>query len=92
MFVKRVGKLNLAKNYKEAKDVEKETLPVGGNPRVEDNKTTDKKPLLLTKPREKEPIDLDNVLKLVKKLSNVVDLKMNVGEGSSHHKPFRPFH
>jgi hypothetical protein len=47
---------------------------------------------LLTKPPEKEPKDIDSVVKLVKKLSNeVVDLKKNVGEGPSRNRPFHPF-
>jgi hypothetical protein len=51
-----------------------------------------KRPFLLTKPPEKEPKDIDNVVKLVNKLSNkVVDLKRNVGEGSSKPQTFRPF-
>jgi hypothetical protein len=53
---------------------------------------TGKKPFLLTKPPDKESKDIDNVVKMVKKLSNeVVDLKKNVGEGSSKPRTFRPF-
>jgi hypothetical protein len=49
-------------------------------------------PLLLTKPPNKEANDIDNVVKRVKKLSNeVVDLKKNVGEGSSKPQTFHPF-
>ena len=51
-----------------------------------------KRPLLLTKPPKKEPNDIDNVVKLVKKLSNeVVDLKKNIGEGSPKPRTFLPF-
>jgi len=51
-----------------------------------------KRPLLLTKPPEKEPKDINNVVKLVKKLANqVVDIKRNVGEGSSKPQIFLPF-
>jgi hypothetical protein len=51
-----------------------------------------KNPFLPTKPPEKEPKDLDNVVKLVKNfLNEVVDLKKNVGEGPSKPIPFRPF-
>jgi hypothetical protein len=46
----------------------------------------------LTKPPKKEPKYLDNVVKLVKKLSNeVVDLKKNTREGPSNPRPFHPF-
>jgi hypothetical protein len=53
MFVKRLGKLTLAENYKEAKNVENKMLSLGGNLRVEDNKSARKKTLLLTKLEKK---------------------------------------
>jgi hypothetical protein len=83
MFIKRVGKVSLAQNFEEAKVVEKELISLDSHPTYERNQITGKKPLLLTKPLEKEPKDLDSVVKLVKKLSNeVVYLKKNIGEGS----------
>jgi hypothetical protein len=89
---RELARLNLAHNFEEAKEVKKEILSLGSHPTVEERKSTGKKPLLLTKPPEKEPKDLDSVVKLVKKLSNeVVDLKKNVGEGSSKNKYFFPF-
>jgi hypothetical protein len=67
-------------------------LSLGIHPITEENKTSGKKPLLLTKPPEKELKYLENVVKLVKKLSNeVVDLINNVGEGYSKQKYFHPF-
>jgi hypothetical protein len=60
-------------------------LTLVGNPGGEDNKVVvvGKKPLILTKPIEKEPIDLECLLKLVKKLSNeIFDLKKKFGEGT----------
>jgi hypothetical protein len=93
MFVKRVEKAMLEENFEEVKNVEKEMLSLGSNPGVEGNKVVGKKPLLLTNTTRERTNYLDNVLKLVKKLCNeVVDLKKNIGEGSSHHKPFKPFH
>jgi hypothetical protein len=54
------------------------------HPRYEETKSAGKKPFLLTKPPEKESKDINNSVKNVKKLSNeVVNLKKNVGEGSS---------
>jgi hypothetical protein len=82
-------KTTLAHNFEEAKEVEKELLSLGSHPTFEETKAAGKKPLLLTKPPEKEPKDLDSVVKLVKNLSNeVVDLKKNVGEGSSKRNLF----
>jgi hypothetical protein len=92
MFIKRVGKVSLAHNFEEAKVVEKELISLDNHPASEETKLVGKKPLLLTKPPEKEPKDLDNMVKLVKKLSNeVVYLKKNIGEGSSKPRPFHPF-
>jgi hypothetical protein len=46
----------------------------------EENKSTRKKQLLLNQPPNKESKDIDNVVKMVKRLSNeVVDLKDNIG-------------
>jgi hypothetical protein len=93
MFVKRVGKVIQTQNCEEAKNVEKKNLSLGRSPRVEENRAASKKPLLLIKPIDQKPTDLDSVLKLVNKLSNeVVDLKRNVSKGSSHRKPFRDFY
>jgi len=47
----------------------------------------------LTNPTKKEPIDLESMLKMVKKLSNeVVDIKNNFSEGTFDERTFRPFH
>jgi len=57
---------------------------LGSHPIAEETKNVGKKPLLLTKPPKKEPKELENIVKLVKKLSNeVVELNKNVGEGYS---------
>jgi hypothetical protein len=48
--------------------------------------------LLLTKTLDRESKDIDNVVKMVKKLSNeIMDLKKNVGEGSSKPQNFNIF-
>jgi len=72
--------------------MEKELSSYDSHPHFEDIKSAGKKPILLTKPPEKEPKDIDSVVKLVKKLSNeVVDVKKNVGEGPSRTIPFHSF-
>jgi len=74
----------LALNFDEDETVERELSSYDQHPRYEKTKLDGKKPLLLTKPPDKESRDIDNVVKMVKKISNeVVDLKNNVGEGSS---------
>jgi hypothetical protein len=74
MFIKRTSKTTMTKNFTEANKVEKKMLTLIGNLGGEDNKTlvVGKKPLLLTKIAEKEPTNLEGVLKLVKKMSNEV--------------------
>jgi len=58
----------------------------------EETKLARKKPFLLIKPPNKESKDIDNVVKMVKKLSSeVVDFKNNVGEESSKPWTFFPF-
>jgi hypothetical protein len=69
--------------------VERELSAYDQHPRYEETKLAGKKPFLLTKPPDRESKDIDNVVKMVKKLSNeVVDLKKNVGEGSSKPQTF----
>jgi hypothetical protein len=82
----------LALKFDEAKTVERELSAYDQHPRYEETKSAGKKSLLLTKPLDNESRDIDNVVKMVKKLSNeVVDLKNNVGEGSSKPQTFHPF-
>jgi hypothetical protein len=71
--------------------MERDFLAYDQHPHYEETKSIGKKPLLLTKPPNKEARDIDNVVKMVKKLPNeVVDLKKNVGEGSSKSLTFHP--
>jgi hypothetical protein len=92
MFVKQSNKNTLALKFDEAETVERELSAYDQHPCYEETKSVGKKPLLLTKPPDKESKDIDSVVKMVKKLSNeVVDLKKNVGEGSSKLKNFLPF-
>jgi hypothetical protein len=72
--------------------VERELSAYEQHPCYEETKSAGKKPPLLTKPLDKEARDIDNVVKMVNKLSNeVVELKKNVGEGSSKPQTFHPF-
>jgi hypothetical protein len=92
MFVKRANKNTLALNFDEVETVEGELSSYEHHSHTEEAKMTGKRPLLLTKPPKKEPKDIDNVVKLVKKLYNeVVDIKKNVGEGTSKPRTFRSF-
>jgi hypothetical protein len=92
MFVKRANTNTLALNFDEDKTMERELYYYVHHPHSKEIKSTGKKPLLLTKQLEKEAKYIENVVKLVKKLSNeVVDLKKNVSEGSSKPITFHPF-
>ena len=54
--------------------------------------TTRKRPLLLTKPREEHSNELENVVKMVQKLSNkIVDMEKDKGT-SSYRNPFNPYY
>jgi hypothetical protein len=65
--------------------VERELSGYDQHPCYEETKSVGKKPLLLTKSPDKESKYIDNVVEMVNNLSNeVVDLKNNVGEGSSN--------
>ena len=91
MFVKRKNRNTLALNFDEVEMVEREISSYDHHSHSEETILYGKKSLLLTKPPKKDLRDIDNVVKLVKKLSNeVVDMKKNVGEGSS--KPQNCFH
>jgi len=92
MFVKRVGKYSLAHNFKEVEVVEKGLSSYENKSYSEEITSLGKKHLLLMKPPEREPKDLENIVKLVKKLSNeVVNIKNNSKEGTSRPRPFHPF-
>jgi len=70
MFFKWAGKVSLAQNFEEFKEVENEFLSLVIHPIAKETKSVRKKTLLLTKPPKKESKDLDNVVKLVKMFSN----------------------
>jgi hypothetical protein len=81
MFVKRSNKNTLALKFDDVEIVKRELSAYDQHPRYEETKSTGKKSLLLTKSPNKESKDIDNVVKMVKKLSNeVLDLKKIVFE------------
>ena len=91
MFVKGLVKPSLLETYEEAKKVEEELESINKQFTDSDTKTFNKKPLLLTKPKEECLNELDNVVKMVQKLwNNIVDLEKDK-EASSSRKPFRQF-
>ena len=93
MFVKRSGKVTLVENYEEAKKVEAYLDSIAKHtPELELKYTTRKRPLLLTKPREERSNELENVVKMVQKLSNkIVDIEKDKGT-SSYRNPFNPYY
>ena len=91
MFVKGSVKPSLLETYEEAKKVEEELESINKQFTDSDTKTFNKNPLLLTKPKEECLNELDNVVKMVQKISNkIVDLEKDKEAGSSR-KPFRQF-
>ena len=89
MFVKRLVKPSLLETYEEAKNVEEELESI--NKQTADSYTNifNKKPLLLTKLKAEHSNELENVVKMVQKLSNkIVDLEKDK-EAGSFRKSFR---
>ena len=93
MFLKRSGKITLVENYEEAKKVEAYLDSIENHTLEPELKhTTIKIPLLLTMPREEHYNELENVVKMVQKLSNkIVDMEKDRGT-SSHKKIFNPYY
>ena len=91
MFMKWLVKPSLLETYEEDKKVEEELESIHKQSIDPDVKTFNKNPLLLTKPKEERSNELDNVVKMVQKLSNkIVDLE-KYKEAISSRKPFRQF-
>ena len=92
MFMKWLVKPSFLETYEEDKKVEEELKSINKPQSVDsDTKTFNKKPLLLTKPKEECLNELENVVKMVQKLSNnIVDLEKDK-EASSYRRPFRQF-
>jgi hypothetical protein len=42
--------------------------------------------------KDKDSMDMESMQRMIKRLSNeVIDMKMNNGEGTSNQRPYRPF-
>ena len=91
MFVKRAVKVTLIENYEEANKVEDDLDSIARNTLEPEVKPmANKKPLLLNRPKEEHSNELENVVKMVQKLSNkIVDLEKGKGASSSRN-PFKP--
>ena len=76
MFMKRSVKPSLLETYEDTKKVEEELESINKQSADLDINTFNKKPLLLTKPKEERSNELENVVKMVQKISNkIVDLE-----------------
>ena len=84
MFVKRAVKATLVENYEEEKKVEDDMDSITGHTLEPEVKPmASKNPLLLTRPKEDHSNKLENVVKMVQKLSNkIVDLEKEKGASS----------
>ena len=77
MFAKRLVKATLAATYEEAEKIEAKLESVNKYPVEPETKTfNNKKPLLLTRPKDERSHKLEGVVKMVQKLSNkIVDME-----------------
>ena len=93
MFVKWAVKATLVEKYEEAMKLEADLDSSTRHTLELEIKTiSSKRPLLLTKPKEKHPNELENVVKMVQILSNkIVDLEKEKG-ASSYRNPFQPYY
>jgi hypothetical protein len=103
MFVKRAAKHTLAENFEEAKTIEfqmKGCNEVHISLIKNETQPLPKRGILLTRPLgkqteqgpEKEGGDLENLQRMIKKLSNeIVDMKRSVGEGNQIQSPYKLF-
>ena len=89
MFVKRSDKPTLVETYEEAEKVEAEMESIDKyQTPSEEKKFGNRKPLLLTKPKDEWSQELYGVVKMVQKLSNrVIDLEKEE-EANKKYKPY----
>ena len=85
MFVKRAVNPSLVETYEEARKVEAKLESIKKQTIESDTRTfSSKKPLLLTRTKEERSSELENVVKMVQKLSNkIVDLEKDKEASSS---------
>ena len=70
MFAKAQVKPTLAETYEEAERVEAEKESIEDYPKQSREKTSEKKTLLLSKPKEGQSHDFEGMLKMMQNLSN----------------------
>ena len=90
MFVKISVRPTLVDTYEEAENVEAEMESIDHYFVQSEEKTYgNKKPLLLTKPKDERSQELDGVVKMTQKLSNrVIDLEKE----KEAHKQYKPYY
>ena len=90
MFSKRSVRPTLPETYEEAEKVEAEMESIENYLVQSEEKTFgNKKPLLLTKPKEERSQDFEGMVKMMQKLSNkVIDLE----KVKEIHKPYNPYY
>ena len=88
MFAKAQIKPTLAETYKEAERVDAEKESIEDYPEQSGEKTTEKRDLLLSKPKEDKSHDFEGMLKMMQKLSNgIIDLEKEK-EARKAYKPY----
>ena len=92
IFVNRLVKPSLVETYEEGKKVEAELESINKKTTKSVTRTfSSKKPLLLTRPKDEHSSELENVVKMVHKLSNkIIDLE-KYKEANSARKQHQPF-
>ena len=90
MFSKRLVRPTLVETYEESEKVEEELESIEHYPTQSDERTYgNKKPLLLTKPKDEQSQELDGMVKMMQKLSNwVIDLEIE----KEAHKQYKPYY
>ena len=70
MFAKMKARPTLVESYEEAGRVEDEKESIEDYPELLEEKTTGRRALLLSKPKEEQSHDFEGMLKMIQKLSN----------------------
>ena len=93
MLVITTVKATLVENYEEAMKVEADLDSIPRHTsKLEVKPISNQNPVLLTKPKEEHSNELENVVKMVHRLSNkIVDLEKEKG-ASSLRKPFKAYY
>ena len=88
MFAKMKAKPTLVETYEEAERVEAERESIEDYPDLPEEKTTRKRTLLPSKPKEEKSHEFEGMMKMIQKLSNqIIDLEKE-REGQKTYKPY----